>query len=110
MATFVERMDSKSDYIRIVTVLKECFEDGEIFNRQIVAERFMNYHEIHDVGEVNRVIKNEFDRVITNLAMYSKITMLGNGQYVLKLKKQSREEQLHRKSMQANKQQMGMVL
>ena len=30
----------------------------------------MNYYEIHDVGDVNRVIKNEFDRVITNLAMY----------------------------------------
>ncbi len=100
MATFVERMDSKSDYIRIVTVLKECFEDGEIFNRQIVAERFMNYHEIHDVGEVNRVIKNEFDRVITNLAMYSKVTMLGNEQYVLKLKKQSKEKQIHRQQME----------
>ena len=100
MATFVERMDSKSDYIRIVTVLKECFEDGEIFNRQIVAERFMNYHEIHDVGEVNRVIKNEFDRVITNLAMYSKVSMLGNGQYALMLKKRSKEEQMNRQQME----------
>ena len=36
-----------------------------------------------------KISPKEFDRVITNLAMYSKVTMLGNGQYVLKLKKQS---------------------
>lgn len=110
MATFVERMDSESAYTRIVTVLKECFEDGEIFNRQIVTERFMEYYEIQDMGEANKVIKEEFDRVIANLAIYSKIKKLSNGQYVLRLKKQSKEEHMHTQSMQTNKQQMGMEI
>ncbi len=110
MATFVERIDNESDYTKIVTVLRECFEDGEIFNRQLVTERYMKHHEIQDIREANRAIKKEFDRVITNLAMYSKVTMIGNGQYILRLKKQSKEEQMHRESMQMNKQQMEMVI
>lgn len=100
MATFVERIDNESDYTKIVTVLRECFEDGEIFNRQLVTERYMKHHEIQDIGEANRVIKTEFDRVITNLAMYSKVSMLGNGQYALMLKKRSKEEQMNRQQME----------
>ena len=100
MATFVERIDNESDYTKIVTVLRECFEDGEIFNRQLVTERYMKHHEIQDIGEANRVIKTEFDRVIINLAMYSKVSMLGNGQYALMLKKRSKEEQMNRQQME----------
>ena len=55
----------------------------------------MQHYETQDRGEANRVIKQELERVITNLASYSKVKRLSNGQYVLCLKKKSKEEQIH---------------
>ena len=95
MATFVERIDSESNYTKVFNVIKLGFEDGEIFNRQLVTEKFMQHYGIDDRGEANRVIKQELERVITNLASYSKIKRLSNGQYILCLKKKSKEEQIH---------------
>ena len=94
MATFVERIDSESDYTKVFNIIKR-FEDGEIFNRQLVTEKYMQHYETQDRGEANRVIKQELERVITNLASYSKIKRLSNGQYILCLKKKSKEEQIH---------------
>ena len=95
MATFVERIDGESDYTKVFNVIKLGFKDGEIFNRQLVTEKFMQHYGIDDRGEANRVIKQELERVITNLASYSKVKRLSNGQYILCLKKKSKEEQTH---------------
>lgn len=95
MATFVERIDSESNYTKVFNVIKLGFKDGEIFNRQLVTEKYMQHYETQDRGEANRVIKEELERVITNLASYSKVKRLSNGQYVLCLKKKSKEEQIH---------------
>ena len=95
MATFVERIDSESNYTKVFKVIKLGFKDGEIFNRQLVTEKYMQHYETQDRGEANRVIKEELERVITNLASYSKVKRLSNGQYVLCLKKKSKEEQTH---------------
>lgn len=95
MATFVERIDSESNYTKVFNVIKLGFKDGEIFNRQLVTEKYMQHYETQDRGEANRVIKQELERVITNLASYSKVKQLSNGQYVLCLKKKSKEEQIH---------------
>ena len=57
----------------------------------------MQHYETQDRGEANRVIKQELERVITNLASYSKVKRLSNGQYVLCLKKKSKEEQIKKK-------------
>ena len=95
MATFEERIDSESNYTKVFNVIKLGFKDGEIFNRQLVTEKYMQHYETQDRGEANRVIKQELERVITNLASYSKVKRLSNGQYVLCLKKKSKEEQIH---------------
>ncbi len=95
MATFVERVDEESNYRKLLTVIKEGFKDGEIFNRRLVAERYMQKYEIQNIGEVNHIIKQEFERIITNLRYYSKVRILPNGQYVLCFKKKAKEEQVH---------------
>ena len=95
MATFVERIDSESNYTKVFNVIKLGFKDGEIFNRQLVTEKYMQHYETQDRGEANRVIRQELERVITNLASYSKVKWLSNGQYVLCLTKKSKEEQIH---------------
>lgn len=95
MATFVEKINEESEYTKLVNVLKECFEDGQIFNKQLLIEQYMKHYSLTDIGEANKVVTDEFDRIITNLATYSKVRQLSNGQYVLRLKKTSREERRH---------------
>ena len=95
MATFVEKINEDSEYTKLVNVLKECFEDGHILNKQLLIEQYMKHYSLTDIGEANKVVKDEFDRIITNLATYSKVRQLSNGQYVLRLKKTSREERRH---------------
>ena len=97
MATFVERVDSESEYTKVFNVIKSGFKDGEIFNRQLVIEKYMQQYEIQDRREADRIIKQQLERVITNLASYSKIRQLSTGQYALCLKRKSREEQEYKK-------------
>ncbi len=100
MATFVERVDSESEYTKVFNVIKLGFEDGEIFNRQLVIEKYMQYYGIQDRGEADRIVKQQLGRVITNLASYSKIRQLSTGQYALCLKRKSREEQIQERQEQ----------
>ena len=97
MATFVERIDSESNYTKVFNVIKLGFKDGEIFNRQLVTEKYMQHYETQDRGEANRVIKQELERVITNLASYSKVKRLSNGQYVLCLKRNQKKNRYMKK-------------
>ena len=102
MATFVERVDSESEYTKVFNVIKSGFKDGEIFNRQLVIEKYMQQYEIQDRREADRIIKQQLERVITNLASYSKVIQLSHGQFVLCLRKKSKEEQEHEKKKDEN--------
>lgn len=87
MATFIERVNEKSNYTKLITVLKECFEYGEILNQRQLIIKFREYYKIQDIGEATKIVEEEFERIVTNLALYAKVKKISNGQYVLCLNK-----------------------
>ena len=96
MATFVEKIDKDSDYIKVIEVVK-TFKDGEIFTMQNLIRRYMEYYQITDIEEATKVVGSEFKRVVTNLMQYSKLKKLANGQCRVCLKRNPREERIHTK-------------
>ena len=58
MATFVERIDSESNYTKVFNVIKLGFKDGEIFNRQLVTENICSIMK-HKTEEKQIVLLNK---------------------------------------------------
>lgn len=86
MSFLIERINEESNYTKIINLLKERFEDGEIFSLQILKDKYMQEYFVSEL-EARNIVKAEYNRVITNLAMYRKIGRLPNGSYVINMKK-----------------------
>lgn len=95
MATFVEIINEESEYTKLMNVCRDCFNDGDILNKQSLLREYMKYYSSKDIGAATKAVNDEFDRLMTNLKSYAKVKEVSRGNYERRLRKTSREERRH---------------
>lgn len=102
MKDFVEKVNEDSIYTRLFKIYDSEVEDGQIWNKNLLIQKYLNTYPKENNEEGRKLLESEYDRLVYNLMSYSKLIRMTNGQIVVRKTKQSQATEVSYKENDSN--------
>lgn len=91
MALDIEKVNKDTVYAKLFEFLKKEFKEGKVFDGEMVLKSYLEKYPEENSEEMKKLFSKEYSRIICDLMSCSELEMLPNGQYSLKLRKDSED-------------------